>query len=345
MPPYWDHHATAWFFGRLANHKTQGRNVMGNNRRQFLASAAAMLAAPSLVRAQGAWPNQAIKLAVPFSAGSTTDILARAIGQRLSGKWGQPVIVENRPGIAGAQSVAKGAADGYTLMLTSNGHVAINAVNRNVAFDAVKDFAPIAKVASAPSILIVPANSPARTLQDLIAMAKTAPGGLQYASAGVASSTGLAAELFRSLVGSSLQMIPHRGLPEANTSVLRGDTQLGFTFFAVGGDLVRAGQLRALAVTGSQRLAALPDVPTFAEAGLPAFEYDAWFGIMAAAGTPKAILDRASTDVLDVLRSPDLVTQFIPQGVVIESQGPEAFGAAMVRDAERFAKLLEGKTG
>jgi tripartite-type tricarboxylate transporter receptor subunit TctC len=317
---------------------------MTASRHTFLAGAGASLLGPSIACAQGAWPSAAVKIAVPFSAGSTTDILARAIGQRLAAKWGQAVIIENRPGIAGAQSVAKGAPDG-TLMLTSNGHVAINAVNRNASFDAVKDFAPIAKVASAPSILIVPANSPARTLADLVAMAKTAAGGLQYASAGVASSTGLAAELFRSLVGSSLQMIPHRGLPEANTSVLRGDTQLGFTFFAVGGDLVRAGQLRALAVTGTQRLAPLPDVPTFAEAGLPAFEYDAWFGIMAAAETPKPILDKASADILDIVRAPDLAAQFAPQGVVIEAQGPDAFGRSMVTDAERFAKLLEGRAG
>jgi tripartite-type tricarboxylate transporter receptor subunit TctC len=216
---------------------------------------------------------------------------------------------------------------------------------RNLSFDAVKDFTPIAKVASAPSILIVPANSPAKTLQDLIAMAKTASGGLQYSSAGVASSTGIAAELFRSLVGTSLQMIPHRGLPEANTSVLRGDTQLGFTFFAVGGDLVRAGQLRALAVTGNQRLAPLPDVPTFAEAGLPAFEYDAWFGILTAAGTPKAITDRASQDILEIVRMPDLATQFAPQGVVIAAQEPDAFGKSLALDAERFGRLLEGRTG
>jgi tripartite-type tricarboxylate transporter receptor subunit TctC len=313
-------------------------------RRSMLAGGAAALAAPYAARAQAAWPNAAVKVAVPFSAGSTTDILARAIGQRLSAKWGQAVVVENRPGIAGAQSVAKGAQDG-TLMLTSNGHMAINAVNKNAAFDAVKDFAPVAKVASAPSILIVPAHSPARTLADLVQLAKAAPGGLQYASAGVASSTGIAAELFRSLVGGTLQMIPHRGLPEANTSVLRGDTQMGFTFFAVGGDLVRAGQLRALAVTGAQRLAPLPDVPTFAEAGLPAFEYDAWFGVMAAAGTSRPILDKASADILDVVRAPDLAAQFAPQGVVMAAEGPDAFGQAMARDAERFAKLLEGRTG
>jgi tripartite-type tricarboxylate transporter receptor subunit TctC len=318
------------------------------NRRRFLAASAATLAAPlpalPPARAQ-TWPSQAVRMTVPFSAGSTTDLLARAIVQRLSAKWGQPVIVENRAGIAGTQSVAKGAADGYTLMLTSNGHVAINAVNKNAAFDAVKDFAPIAKVASAPSILIVPASSPANSLQDLIRMLRETSGGLQYASAGVASSTGIAAELFRSLAGGALQMIPHRGLPEANTSVLRGDVALGFTFFAVGGDLVRAGQLKALAVTGPKRIAPLPDVPTFAEAGLKDFDYDAWFGVMAAAGTPKPILDKVTADVLEICRSPELAAQFAPQGVNIEPEGPETFAAAMAKDAERFAKLLEGKTG
>jgi len=313
------------------------------SRRHVLAGAAAALTIPTRASAQ-AWPSGPVKLVVPFSAGSMTDILARAVATRLQAKWGQPVITENRPGIAGTQAVAKGAADG-TLMLTSNGHVAINIVNKNVAFDAVKDFAPIAKVASAPSILIVPANSPAKTLADLIAMSKASAQGLQYASAGVASSTGIAAELFRTLIGGAAQMIPHRGLPEANTAVLRGDTQFGFTFYSVGGDLVAAGQLRALAVTGTRRLTPLPNVPTFAEAGLPTLEYDPWFGVMAAAGTPQAILDKASADIIDIMRSADINAQLAAQGVVVEAQGPAEFGRAMASDAARFAKLLDGKTG
>jgi tripartite-type tricarboxylate transporter receptor subunit TctC len=254
------------------------------------------------------------------------------------------VIVENRPGIAGAQSIARGEKDG-TLMLTSNGHVAINAVNRTVPFNAVTDFAAVAKVASAPSILIVPNASPARTLADLAAMVRSAGQPMQYASAGVASSTGIAAEFFRSIAGGRLDMVPFRGLPEANTAVLRGDTQLGFTFFAVGGDLIRAGQMRALAVTGNQRLKALPDVPTFAEAGMPAFEYDAWFGVLAAAGTARDILDKASADILEALKAPEITRQFAPLGVIIQPEGPAAFGAAMARDAQRFATLLEGRAG
>ncbi len=216
---------------------------MNVTRRAIIAGAAASAAAPSAVLGQAAWPTTAVKMTVPFSAGSATDILARAVAQRLAAKWGQSVVVENRPGIPGAQAIAKGPADG-TLMLTSNGHAAINAINRNLDFDAVKDFAPIAKVASAPSILIVPANSPARTLADLVALAKSTPGGLQYASAGVASSTGIAGEYFRTLVGAPMQMgaasWPYRNRTRACCAAIR---RLASPSSRVGGDLIRAGQL------------------------------------------------------------------------------------------------------
>jgi tripartite-type tricarboxylate transporter receptor subunit TctC len=317
------------------------------HRRQLLAGAAAAafaLGTGRVARAQ-AWPRQGVKIAVPFSAGSMTDILARAVAQKLGERWGQQVIVENRPGIAGVQSVARGPADGHTLMLTSNGHVVINAVNQNTQFDAIRDFAAVTRVASMPTILIVPATSKATTLKALIDQIRASGGRTNYASAGLGSSTGIVAELFRNRIGAEMQMVAHRGLPEANVSVLRGDTDLGFTFFNVGGDLMRTGQLRPLAVTGDRRLPQLPDVPTFAEAGLADFAYDAWFGILVPAATPKDVIDAAAGAVRTVVEAPDLRATFAEQSVVLGASAPDAFAAEIRADAQRYTPLLVGRTG
>lgn len=224
------------------------------NRREFFqAGTAAALAAtfPHAAVAQAFPNNRAVTIAVPFSGGSMTDILARTIGQKLSAKWGQTVIVENRPGIGGTAGIAKAPPDGYTLMLTSNGHTVIKAVNPGVTFDPIADFVAVTKVATTPSIMIVPKNSPARTLREFADLAKASGNGLNFASAGRGSATGIAAELLRSIVGARMNMVAFRGLPESNTAVLRGDAAFGFTFFSVGGDLIQNGDLRALAVTGN----------------------------------------------------------------------------------------------
>jgi tripartite-type tricarboxylate transporter receptor subunit TctC len=306
---------------------------------------AAMLAATAVTFAstaggQSAYPNQTVRIVVPFSAGSMTDILARAVGEKLSTKWNQQVIVENRPGLAGTASVAKAAPDGYTLMLTSNGHTVIASLNQNLNFDPVKDFAPISQVATMPSILIAPADLQAKSVKELIAAAKAKPGSFNYGSAGLGSATGIAGHLFRQVTGTDMVHVPHKGLPEANTSVLRGDTQLSFTFFNVGGDLIQAGKIQGLAVTGDKRLSALPNVPTFKEAGLPEFNYDAWFGIMAPAGTPQAIVDKVGADIAEVLASADMKSRFEPLGVELGSSRPEAFSKVIASDRERFAKVL-----
>lgn len=311
------------------------------SRRHFLSTAAALLAAAATPAiAQAPYPSQAVRLVVPFSAGSMTDILARAVGDKLATKWNQQVIVENRPGLAGTSSVAKSAPDGLTLMLTSNGHTVIASLNQNLNFDPMKDFAPISPVATMPCILIAPPDLPVKTVKDLIDAAKAKPGSFNYASAGLGSATGIAGHLFRNITGTDMVHVPHKGLPEANTSVLRGDTQMAFTFFNVGGDLIQAGKIKGLAVTGSKRLAALPDVPTFKEAGLPDFQYDAWFGVMAPAGIPQPIIDKVGADMAAVLADPEMKKRFEPLGVELGGAKPDVFAAVIKADAERFAKIL-----
>jgi tripartite-type tricarboxylate transporter receptor subunit TctC len=307
------------------------------------ASAGAILV-PSSTRAQ-AWPGQMVRLIVPFSAGSMTDILARSLAEKLREAWSQQVIVENRPGIAGTAGVARSAPDGLTLMLTSNGHVVIRAVNRDAAFDPVTDFAAVAKVASMPSIMVAPAEGDIRTVDDLVKAAKARPGQLNYASAGLGSSTGIAAEVFRQATGTRMQLVPYRGMPESQTSVLRGDSAFCFTFFNVGGDLIQAGRIRALAVTGDTRMTQLPNVPTFKEAGLVDFTYDAWFGVLAPAGVPKPLVDGVARDIRVALAAPDMRQRFEPQGVNLVTTTPEAFQAEIARDAERYGPLVRQAAG
>jgi tripartite-type tricarboxylate transporter receptor subunit TctC len=298
--------------------------------------------APSASAQDAKYPEQLVRIVVPFSAGSMTDLLARSIAEKLSQRWSQQVIVENRPGLAGTSSVAKGAAaDGYTLMLTSNGHTVISYLNKNLAFDPQKDFVGVSQVAITPLILAAPPETPHKTVKDLIAAAKANPGTLNYSSAGLGSTTGIAAELLKQTTQTDIVHLPFRGLPEAQTAVIRGDVAMGFTFFNVGGDLVQSGKMRGLAVTGPRRLASLPDVPTFAEAGFPEYRYDAWFGILAPAATPKAIVGKVSQDVAQVLQAADMKARFEPQGVELVSSPPDAFNQVLKSDAERYGKLFK----
>jgi tripartite-type tricarboxylate transporter receptor subunit TctC len=287
------------------------------------------------------YPEQMVRLVVPFSAGSMTDLLARVVVEKLSERWKQQVIVENRPGLAGTASVAKATADGYTLMLTSNGHTVIGNLNKNLAFDPLKDFVGVSQVATTPLILVAPPESATTSVKELIAAAKAKPGALNYSSAGLGSTTGIAGELFKQTTQTDIVLLPFRGLPESQTAVIRGDVAMAFTFFNVGGDLIQGGKMRGLAVTGAKRLAGLPDVPTFAEAGLPEFQYDAWFGILAPAATPKPIVARVSEAVAAVLQMPDVKARFEPQGVELKSSPPDTFDAVLRSDADRYGRIIK----
>ena len=310
------------------------------SRRTFVTGAASL---PLLARSATAadYPTQAVRIVVPFSAGSMTDLLARVIADRLQQRWNKEVIVENRPGLAGTSTTAKAAADGYTLVLTSNGHTVIGHLNKNLSFDPMKDFVGVTQVATTPLIMVVPPDSTPKTVKDLIEMARAKPGALNYSSAGLGSTTGIAGALFKQVTNTDIVHVPFKGLPETHTAIIRGDVALGFSFFAAAGDLIQSGKLRALAVTGPRRLDVLPDVPTFREAGVPEFEYDSWFGILALAGTPKEIVAKVSQDVAQVLQMPEVKSRFEPQGAFLVSTAPDQFDQILKNDAQRYAGLFK----
>ena len=303
----------------------------------------ASLANPPLAAAQP-YPTQLVRIVIPFSAGSQSDILGRAYADKLAEAWKRDVIVENKPGLAGTASAANARPDGYTLLLVSNGHAMIESLNSNLTFDPIKDFVGIGKVAVAPGIMVVAPESGVKTLHDLIVAAKAKPGAFNYASAGLGSASSIGVELMKVQAGIDLVHIPYRGTPEANTSIMRGDALVYMTFYSAGGDMIQADRLHAIAVTTGKRLAILPNVPTMEEAGLPGYVYDPWFGLLAPASTPKPIVDAVHKAIVAAANQPDLVERFTKLGVDLVTSTPEEFTALVKSDTERFTKLF-GKLG
>jgi tripartite-type tricarboxylate transporter receptor subunit TctC len=300
---------------------------------------AALMAAISSAAAQDAYPSQIVRIVVPFSAGSNTDGQARIIADKLSELWKQQVIVENRPGVAGTASVAKAAADGYTLMLTSSGHPVANVITRSAPFDPVKDFAGVTQTTSVPAALVVPLDS-AKSVSDFIALARQKPGTLNFSSAGTASTSYLAGEVFKQVAKIDIVHIPHKGAPEAMTSILRNDSQLYFASANSTTELYEAKKIAIIAMSSGKRFPPLPNVPTVKESGLAGYEYDSWFGVLAPAGVPKPILNKVSQDIARVLRLPDVAEKMKAQGLVVATQSPDEFDAMIRSEAERYGKIL-----
>jgi tripartite-type tricarboxylate transporter receptor subunit TctC len=282
-----------------------------------------------------------VRIVVPFSAGSMSDIFAREIADKLNRKWNQTVIVENRPGIAGTAATAKAPADGHTLLLVSNGHVILNALNANLTFDAVKDFQGVSKIADMPILVVIPNELPAKSLKEFAALVKSKPGEMSYSSAGLGSTSNMAAEQFLRSQGLKMVHVPYRGAPEAYTSLMRGDTQAFFTPPGVGEDLVLSGKVRAIAVSGPKRLPKFPDVPTFAEAGFSEVSYEAWFGLLVPAGVPADILAKLNRDIADVMAMPDIQNRFAQQGVTASTNSTAEFSEMLRADAERYGSMFD----
>ena len=305
-----------------------------------LTTVAASAFGTSLDASAQAYPNQVVRIVVPFSAGSITDGLARILADKLGDLWKQQVIVENRPGLPGTTAVAKSAPDGYTLMLTSNGHAIASAINKNIQFDPVKDFAGVSRVAAVPLVAIVPPDFPGKTLKDFIALANEKPGQLNFSSAGVASTSYLSAEILKQDAKINIQHVPYKGAPEATTAVIRNDVQMYMVPIPATQELSATGKVKAIAINSAKRVPQLPDVPTVAET-LPNYKYESWFGVLAPAGTPQPILTKVSEDIAKVLEMPDVREKLLAQGSIPAPTTPSEFDAINKADTERYGKILK----
>lgn len=309
----------------------------------------AALGALTLLLAGGAWaqayPTKSIRLVVPFPAAGTTDILAREVAQRLSVSFGQSVIVDNRPGAAGnigSDIVAKSAPDGYTLLMGTVGTHAINpSLYTKMPYNHVKDFVPIVLVAGVPNVLEVTPSLPVNSVADLIKLAKEKPGQLNFASSGSGTSIHLSGELFKTMTGVDIVHVPYKGSSPAVTDLMGGQVQLMFDNLPSSLAQIKAGKLRAIAVTSAQRAPALPNVPTIAESGLPGFEASSWFGLLAPAGTPPAVVARINADVNQWLQTAEAKEKLLAQGAVPAGGTPEQFAAHIRAETEKWAKVVK----
>jgi len=291
-----------------------------------------------------AYPNKPVRIIVPFPAGGSADTLARTIGQKLTESFGQQVLIDNRPGAGGnigTDAAAKSAPDGYTLLMTPSSIISNPSLYSKLSYDPMKDLMPVTEVAWTPNILVVHPSVPANSVKELIALAKSKPGQLSYASGGNGATNHLAGELFKSMTGIDMVHIPYKGNPVAVLDVLNGQVGVMFDFMITSLPHVKAGKLRALAVTGAKRSPQLPDLPTVAEAGVPGFEAGTWFAVLAPAGTPAAIVKQLNNEIVKILNLPDVKERLYQLGAEPRSGTPEQLATLMKQDMAKWAKVIK----
>jgi len=304
--------------------------------------AAALL--PAFAAAQGNYPNKPIRVVVPFAAGSTTDIIARAITDKMGQSMGQTLVVDNRGGASGTigqQAVATAAPDGYTIMIHSSSHTVSPSTFAKLPFDTVGDFAAVTPISSTPNVLVISPAKGIKSVQDLVAKAKAEPGKMNFASAGQGSATHLNAEKFKMAAHIDATNIPFKGSAEAVTEVLAGRVDYYFSPIAPVIGQIKEGQLLALAVGSPKRASALPDVPTTTEGGVPGSEFNFWIGMMAPAKTPRDIVNRLHDEVLKALASPEVKERFLKLGADAWTMKPEEFDAYIKTEIQANAKLVK----
>jgi tripartite-type tricarboxylate transporter receptor subunit TctC len=297
---------------------------------------------PGLVTAQDAYPSRPVRFILPFPPGGPTDILGRLIAERLTAQLGQPVVIENRGGAGGnvgAEAAAKAAPDGYTIVLVAPSLAISPTLYAKLNYDPVKDLAPISLVATVPNVVVTQAAYPA-TLREFIAAAKAKPGGMNFGSGGSGTSNHLAGELFNILTGAKLTHVPYKGVNLAMQDVIAGRIDFVVIGVPAAAPHVKSGKLRALAVIAPQRLPALPEVPTVAEAGLPGFEVTTWYGILAPAGTPRPIVARLNTELVKVMHSPEMKERLAGIGTDPVTSTPEEFAAYIQAEIGKWGEVI-----
>jgi tripartite-type tricarboxylate transporter receptor subunit TctC len=327
-------------------------NVRTASRRKV----ALLIGALSSVAAPAAWPqsaatgtapgypNKPIRMIVPFAAGGGADIVARALGQKLTEAYRQPVVVDNRGGgttVGGTDAVAKAAPDGYTLLMATSGHVINPSFFAKLPFDAVKDFAPVTQVTTQAYILGIYPGVPAKSVKELIALAKARPGQLNYASGGNGNATHLGAELLKDLAGIDLTHVPYKGGGPALIALISGEVAMLFSNVSFTLPQIKAGKVRALAVSSTKRSQVMPDLPTVAEAGVPGFELTSWYGVLAPAKTPRAIITSVHDEIVRGLSAPDIKARLANDGNEAVGSAPEEFAAYIAAEIPKWARVIK----
>ncbi|HEX2825255.1 MAG TPA: tripartite tricarboxylate transporter substrate binding protein [Burkholderiales bacterium] len=309
------------------------------------AVALALAAALPAIAAQTNYPTRPVRLLVPSTPGGSVDTLSRTIGSRLSEKWGQQVVVDNRPGAGGviaAETTAKAVPDGYTFLMCTVSSCATNvSLHKNLPYDPIRDFAPVTLVATQNLMLVVNPSIPANSVKELVALAKANPGKYSFASAGNGTGSHLSGELFKLLAGINIFHVPYKGVAPGLLDTVTGQISMNFPSIISGVPQVKAGKLRALATTGPKRSATVPELPTMIEAGIKGYESATWYGILAPAKTPKDIVDKVNREVVAILNQPELHDRLTKEGAEPVGSTPHAFSAYMKAEIAKWAKVIK----